>query len=275
MEQLMSRLKLSVNTRGATAKFSAVLREIKRQEESVVRQEARGLAVELVRRTQPFGLREGDGDSFAGRIESDSRRVFVAPSDIWDEVVRIDPDMARAKWAEFKRGDWNQIRQLLQRSGSARLQQLLIGARPDPSLHRRARNRTRKRAVPKNWPGSQLMTNANARDNYVRRRGRRAGYTASGWVTAARGLRGTVRGIPRWKAYGRHKAPGTGIVSSRARGVQAMLHNRVPWVSDALTKQEQRRAERIAAEKFVKALEESKKKAVQIANRQAKRDARR
>ena len=266
-------LKLRVNTRGATAKFGAVLAEIRRQEESVVRQEARALAVGMTRATQPFGLGNSDGDAFAQRVAGDIRRVYVTPSEIWDEIVRIDPDMAKAKWAEFKRGDWNRVRELLQRSGNARLQRLLVQARVDPSLHRRARNRNRKRAVPRNWPGSALLTNPRNRDIYIRRRQRNVGRAASGWATAGRDMRGSMRGVPKWKAYGRHKAPGRGTLTKTPRGVQAELRNQVPWTNRVLTRAAKLRAERIAAERFVKALEISKQRAVRNANRAARRAA--
>jgi len=61
---------------------------------SLVKQEARGLAVELARNTRPFGFSEKAKKRGEGSVAGDIGMVFGLPSEAFTEIRKSDPAAA-------------------------------------------------------------------------------------------------------------------------------------------------------------------------------------
>ena len=173
-----------------------------RSADSILRQETRGLSVELARYTLPYGSRDGDRTKFQNAIAGDITRVFVSPSRIYVQLKRANERLAARFWAAHKRGRLADMRRILAEAG-APFSGFTVG-RIDPAVHDRARTGSRGE-VPDNHQGSGIATNENRLETYIRRKKRRVGRAASGWAAAGRALGGRPRGIARWKNVGAHR----------------------------------------------------------------------
>jgi len=61
---------------------------------SLVKQEARGLSVELARNTRPFGFSEKARKTGEKAVAKDIAGVFALPSDAFEEIRKSDPAAA-------------------------------------------------------------------------------------------------------------------------------------------------------------------------------------
>jgi hypothetical protein len=70
--------------------------------ESLVKQEARGLAVELARNTRPFGFSEKAKQRGEKAVAGDIGKVFALPSDAYGKMRMSDPAAADRFWANIQ-----------------------------------------------------------------------------------------------------------------------------------------------------------------------------
>ena len=70
---------------------------------SLVRQEARGLSVELARNTKPFGFSEKAKQRGEKSVAKDIGGVFALPSDAFREIRKSDPVAADRFWANIQK----------------------------------------------------------------------------------------------------------------------------------------------------------------------------
>ena len=69
---------------------------------SLVKQEARGLSVELARNTRPFGFSEKARKTGEKAVAKDIGGVFALPSDAFEEIRKSDPAAADRFWANIQ-----------------------------------------------------------------------------------------------------------------------------------------------------------------------------
>ena len=112
--------------------------------ESLVKQEARGLAVELARNTRPFGFSEKAKKRGEKAVAGDIIKVFALPSDAFEKTKPADPAAADRFWANIQNRRFSKAEKTLQASNSP-WKELSVG-RLDPKLHHQSRN----------WPGRQV-----------------------------------------------------------------------------------------------------------------------
>ena len=72
---------------------------IARTTESIVRQEGRGLSVELARNTRPFGFAPKARKSGEKAVARDIGKVYASPSEVVGELAMYDRASADAYWA--------------------------------------------------------------------------------------------------------------------------------------------------------------------------------
>lgn len=161
-------------------------KEMNRTTQSVLRQEARSLCVDLSFKTDPYGF--GDPHAvFMARITGDIRKVFTTMKEVWQVTELIKPRshrLAMAFWSAMKKGDEARARKYMRQAG-INVESL------DRILHRTARTGKRG-SVAKNATPKQIVKEA-TREKYVIEKQKTIGTAKAGWYAAAIALGGRVR----------------------------------------------------------------------------------
>ncbi|MCX6864871.1 MAG: hypothetical protein NTV46_01390 [Verrucomicrobia bacterium] len=139
---------------------------------SLVKQEARGLAVELARNTRPFGFSEKAKKRGEKAVAGDIVKVFALPSDAYDNMRLLDPAAADGFWANIQNRRFSKAEKALQSSNS-NWKDLSVG-RLDPKIHQQSR--TGKNANVKRKEPAQIVTSPKALDSYIAKIQKRVGF---------------------------------------------------------------------------------------------------
>lgn len=213
---------------GAASVLRSAARRVQRSLISLVKQEARGLAVELARNTRPAGFTNGAKQRGEKAVSKSIYRVFCIPSDVYGEIRKTDPRAADSFWANVQNARFARASKALQRAQSP-LSTLPMG-RLNPAIHQA--NRNAYGWVPKNTRPAQIVTTAEARDNYVTRIARKVGFAKAVWTNAAKDIGGRVRNTAQWVT--RHKkAPGRAVVRSGPK-TSVTLISSLDYMEDVL-----------------------------------------
>ncbi len=194
---------------GGVGRTNALLRDycrkVGRPLDSIIKQEGRGLGVELARFTRPFGFGEKAKSRGEKAVAADIYRVFKPPAEAFEKMKLVDPELADRFWADVTNRRFAKANKDLKDPMSP-MKEISLG-RLDPRLHKDSR--VGKFAnVPKRWKPMQIVTTPKAIDNYVTRKLKMVGFAKSSWINAAKAIGGRVRGAAQWAM--RHKnAPGT------------------------------------------------------------------
>jgi hypothetical protein len=235
--------------------------------ESLVKQEARGLAVELARNTRPFGFSEKARQRGEKAVVGDINRVFALPSDAFTEIRKSDPAAADKFWANIQNRRFARAEQTL-RSSKSNWSSLSVG-RLDPKLHQQAR--TGYGNVSKRQKPLQVVTSPKALDSYIAKIIKRVGFAKGSWINAAKAIGGRVRGAAQWAT--RHKqSPGTATVKTGDKPAVTLI-NKLDYIDDVTTTKGIEIALRIAAARLRKALSTSMQKITDRTNRSMRRRA--
>ena len=228
---------------------------------SLVKQEARGLAVELARNTRPFGFSEKAKKHGEKAVAGDIVKVFALPSDAYDNMRLLDPAAADRFWANIQNRRFSKAEKALQSSNS-NWKDLSVG-RLDPKLHQQSR--TGKNANVKRKKPAQIVTSPKALDSYIAKIQKRVGFAKGSWINAAKAIGGRVRGAAQWAT--RHKqAPGTAVVKT-GDSPAVTLVNKLDYIEQVTTYTGIEIALRVAAGKLRKALATSLRAINDKANR--------
>lgn len=216
--------------------------------ESLVKQEARGLAVELARNTRPFGFSEVAKKRGEAAVAGDIVKVFALPSDAYENMRLLEPAVADRFWANIQNRRFSQAGKALQSSNS-NWKDLSVG-RLDPKIHQA--NRTGPYANVTRKHPAQIVTSAKARDSYIAKIQRRVGFAKGSWINAAKAIGGRVRGSVQWVT--RHKqAPGTATVKTGDKPSVTLVNN-LDYIDQVSTHKGIELALQIAAGRLRKAL---------------------
>jgi len=229
--------------------------------ESLVRQEARGLAVELARNTRPFGFSDKAKQRGEMAVAGDINRVFAVPSDAYDNMRLLDPAVADRFWANIQNRRFSKAEQSL-KSSNSNWKDLPVG-RLDPKLHQQSR--TGRNANVKRKKPAQIVTSPKARDSYITKIQKRVGFAKGSWINAAKAIGGRVRGAAQWVT--RHKqAPGTATVKTGNKPSVTLVNN-LDYIEQVTTAKGVELALQVAAGRLRKALLTSLKVISDKANR--------
>ena len=155
---------------------------------SLVKQEARGLSVELARNTRPFGFSGKARKTGEKAVAKDIGGVFALPSDAFEEIRKSDPAAADRFWANIQNRRFSRAENNLRQTRSG-WKDLTVG-RLDPKLHRWGQLGGSK---PK-----QIVTSAKARETHIERIQKRVGFAKGSWINAGKSIGGRVRGAVQW-----------------------------------------------------------------------------
>ena len=194
---------------------------------SLVKQEARGLAVELARTTRPFGFSARARKAGEGAVAKDIGKVFATPDQAYEQLQRTDPQSADRFWAHVQNRRFARARKALAGSSSA-WADLPVG-RLEPDRHRTSRQNGKvKRSRP-----AQVVTSRRALDTYTARIQRRVGFAKGVWINAAKAIGGRVRNAAQWAT--RHRqAPGTARVKTGDRPAVTLV-SRLDYMEEVTT----------------------------------------
>lgn len=215
--------------------------------ESLVKQEARGLAVELARNTRPFGFSEKAKKRGEKAVAGDIVKVFALPSDAFEKTKQGDPAAADRFWANIQNRRFSKAEKTLQASNSP-WKELSVG-RLDPKLHQQSRT---IHGVVKRRTPAQIVTSPKVRDTYIAKIQKRVGFAKGSWINTAKAIGGRVRGAAQWAT--RHKqAPGTATVKTGEKPAVTLI-NKLDYIEQVTTATGIEIALRVAAGRLRKAL---------------------
>jgi hypothetical protein len=235
--------------------------------ESLVKQEARGLAVELARNTRPFGFSDKSRNRGEGNVAGDISIVFATASEAYSEIEKSDKAAADRFWAHIQNRRFARARQALAESPS-KWKNLPVG-RLDPKFHQQSRtgpqaNVTRKEPA-------QIVTSRTALETYIKRIQKRVGFAKAVWLNAAKAIGGRVRGSAQWAT--RHKqSPGNATVKAGDKPA-ATLISRLDYMQDVTTETGIKLALEVAAGRLRRALATSLRKINERVNRAMRKAA--
>ena len=210
--------------------------------DSLVKQEGRGLAVELARHTRPYGFSVKARKRGEKAVAADIESVFATPGQAYEDLQKFDDGAADRFWANIQNRRFARAQEALRQSGS-QWSDLRVG-RLDPSLHQWGKRRDSK---PK-----QVVTSAKALTTYIARIQRRVGFAKGVWINAAKAIGGRVRGAARWATRHR-KAPGTARVRTGDKPTVTLISN-LDYMDEVTTHTGIELALRIAAGRLRRAL---------------------
>lgn len=163
---------------------------VAREQESILKQEARALCTRYAQCTAPaYGLAfdPARAEGMKKRVEGDVRRVFLTKQQggrVYEQVKRRSPQLAKAYWNAWKTRDTRALTRILRDCG-------ISIAALDPSTHKAARTGPNG-SVPKNHQATDMVSEPQARA-YARKQAALVGFAQAGWYAAARGLGGRIR----------------------------------------------------------------------------------
>lgn len=216
---------------------------------------ARLAAVQLARRTQPFGDGKAAKDTGEKRVAEDISRVFLTPASAFSFLDEKDPNIASAFWRAYRNPDsW-----ATDISGPFISYGITVSDVPDPQIHRAAR--TKNGGVHKNYRARQLVLQEEKLAGYIAQKKKMVGFAKSGWAKAADDC-GGHRGILAW-ASSRHKGShGSALIDRNPFAPKVLLENHVTYVSDILPDNEAQKAVADAYENSLKKILMAVKKSI-------------
>lgn len=216
--------------------------KVSRTMESLVKQQARGLSVELARNTRPFGFSDKARKIGEDAVARDISGVFALPSHAFEEIKKSDPEAADRYWANIQNRRFKRAEKNLRQSSSG-WNDVAVG-RLDTNLHQWGQLGGEK---PK-----QVVTSPKARETYIAKIQKRVGFAKGSWINAGKSIGGRIRGAVQWAS--RHKqAPGSAVVRTGNKA-SVMLVNKLDYIEDVSTYKGIQLALDVAAGRLRKAL---------------------
>lgn len=221
----------SAKIKKALSDLRTTPKELRRSNESLMRQLTGQAAVELASATNPpfFNEKSDSTEGFKGRIKDELLMVAPDVQNLYLNIYdRLGWRKAKKFWAILKKGDSSAAAQFLTDNGVA------INFRAfDPSaIKRGAKGRVEKRQQ------YQYLdeTEAQKRVDYTKRKQANVGLAKAGWLSAANDITRSRAGGSKvgWVRKLARKASGKGTLTDSAKGITVSLVNQVPHASEAL-----------------------------------------
>jgi len=267
-------MSLTVNTKSLKEAFKKFTFESRQQMAKTLREQGRGLAMELAQKTPPATYSDGESvlKNGAKRVDSEIRRVYKSVPVVAKIISESNGRSGRTKTQNMRQAAkvfaglakgvaaarGRSARSAGRRFAAAQtathfLENLnvkpmiytTVGPFDGGTAHNKARF-GKYRRVPKNqYVRLVPTTDPRKIDQYVKRKVAHIGMAKSGWVQAARALGGdhafrskSTVSLPKWVK--RHtRASGRAIDKSQdPKNPYISVTNTVPWIADILSKGE-------------------------------------
>jgi hypothetical protein len=167
-------------------KLADYSKRLQRDTASLVKQEARALAVELGKKTYPLGWDDGNAEQFREKVRGDVSKVFAArsnPGSVYLLLQQHAPHLAKAYWAAIKSQKPRAAAEIVRR---ANLPTGVVAGAMDKA-------RTGKRGgVPRSAEPVSLITESQL-GVIQKRHAALVGLAKAAWYSAAKALGGRVR----------------------------------------------------------------------------------
>ncbi len=227
-------VRVKVDTSGSDELFRKMGWTLKNSLPGFMRQEARLVAVELARRTQPFGANATTQKVGQVATSRDIYHVYATPGAVFKEFV--SEGTSKAFWLHYKAKRYTEAQVLIKKFcpkfSGIEFQDFDGGA-----SHRQLRNNQGR--IPKSQKPVMIVKDPKKLEAYVKAEEKKVGTGKGGWSTCAAQLGGT-RGIPGWVS--RQNAPARVIEQYRTDISKVIMTNLVPYASEILTEYEKQNA---------------------------------
>jgi hypothetical protein len=229
-----------------------------------VRDNARLLAVEFGRRTQPFGTRQEAGEA---RVEKDIGKIIKTEEDGPGAMIgAVTNARIKARLEQLaSENRWDVVETIFRNIGFLNswgdMEYVGAGLR---QIHQRNRNPRTGRTVRK--ASKLFFAEAGTLQSYIAEIQRRVGMSKGGWAAAAAEINTSSRTgrFPAWVT--RHQANGSATDNTNNLNEPTVtLTNSVPWVDRILPLTERIRAQQIAVAKMKKQIAKILEKAAKAA----------
>jgi hypothetical protein len=201
--------------------------EIRRNGESILRQEGRSFAKELARQTLPIGLTDSAWKKSAFKIAGDIRRAVVSPARLYAMLEqKVSKSFAEEVYAVMQGKDKKRNRTLakLLSTAPAPIAGLMLSSSVPAEVVKAARTGAWGN-VPSKETGRAIVTKEEAIARFIKKMQRRIGMAKAGWAAAGFSISGrAVSGMPAWAGVGRH---GTEL----GQGVYLKERNRIRLIN--------------------------------------------
>ena len=170
---------------------------IARKADSILKQEARALAVAYGAATEPAGMDDSSANKFRKTVEGDVRAVYASRQDagrVFALLQSRNPELAKAYWHAYKSKQPRRMGQILTQAG--------LPQGIDPAALKRARTGAGGRVRRKGLVPASLASEAQVRA-FARKQVQLVGFAKAGWYAAARALGGRARRNDRDAATGK------------------------------------------------------------------------
>jgi hypothetical protein len=218
-----------------------------------VRINARLVAVELARRTQPFGIDQKPGET---AVQNDVKKLLKLPIQLHQKITserlkkQIRKDVAAADWAA--------VRATMVASHWAADFQFLNGASDIKPMHQKYRN---NRGRVKKSDRDIFSAASSDIFTYIESIKARVGISKAGWAACAKELKtgkgSGTRGIPTWVTRHLSKRINGEVRDNTDNQVHphVFLTNTVPWVDQVISSFQQTEALSVVGAKMKKQME--------------------
>ncbi len=239
---------IKVDTSGADELFRKMGWTIKNSVPGFLRQEARLVAVELARRTQPFGADATTRVVGEVATSSDIYRVYTTPGKVYTDISN---GANKTFWKAVKARQWNRASKILSKAGNV-FRSTPIQSFDGGSAHQQLRNNSGR--ISKTQKPVMIVQNTQALKTYVKSEMAKVGFGKGGWATCAKAL-GGIRGIPGWVS--RQNSPGQVIENYKSEVSSVTMTNQVPYATEILSESEKQNAIDIAKDRLAKSVKKA------------------
>jgi hypothetical protein len=223
---------------------------------------ARLLAKELARRTQPFGTRP---DAGLQRVKNDIGKVIKTDDHLDDMINRVTTDSLRTQLKKLLLArNYEAIREIFERIGFLRKYSGMQIVSDFREPHKKNRNTRTGRTFKK---ADELYISSGNLDSYISEIQKRVGISKAGWAVAAEALPSTVANkrsaydFPKFVKDNISQASGSAIDNtSNLSNPTVTLTNSVPWVDRVCTTTDQTQAQSVVIARMKKQMAEILKK---------------
>jgi len=248
----------TVNIERAVNKLRQLATELHRPLRDVLDSEARNVAIEFAKFTQPFGTGEAAKSAGEKAVVRDIYKVYATPGKAWADIN--NNAAAGAFWRAFKQDNIDEAQRILNEFGNS-LRGCLIEGFDGGAAHKAARNEKTGR-VNQRRP-SIVVREPKLLQRYVEEEIRHVGTAKGAWADVARQISGSIRGL-RSQSEGditanwiTRKGAGFGSVSRSGSDENPVItiNSTIPYARNVLNSSAQAFAMGTARRRMIKNLE--------------------
>jgi hypothetical protein len=212
--------------------------------------EVRTVAISFATETQPFGLGDDARKAGEGAVESDIRKVFATPAEVFEQMKRRDGEPMSREWYGLMEGRKYKAAERVLRTSKTPWRNTKVGGTLDRGVHQSSRGRGGR--VRRHRP--DRVVNPERRNAYIKREIRKVGYVKGPFARIVQAM-GGKRGLPRWVT--RHKSSPFRVNDFSAEKTTPYIEfaNLVGYAGSVLSQASRRKALNVARRRLMKRTE--------------------